>query len=206
MVNTVLCTIFAEAFGKFADAIEGGATPQKVASDALDAHWKVIFNGNGYSEEWPIEAGVESMKRLSDPKNTALFEKMSVMTKEEAEARTLVMYDHYSGYVELEAGTMVDMIKGHVIPSVKAAGEDALLPGLTAAVADVEAGLAGMHAAADEYSKATAARVLRLETMEAARELCDKAEGVVPAELWTLATYKELLFLDKNEGATLMYD
>ena len=75
---------------------------------------------------------------------------------------------------------------------------------LKAAVAAVESGLAGVHAGADEFEKATAARVLRLETMEDARAVCDKVEAEVPAELWTLATYKELLFLDSNQGAEII--
>merc|ERR1719253_1618218 len=76
MVNTVLCTIFAESFAHFSKAFEGGASPASVAKAALDEHSRVICNGN--SEEWPIEAekrgvtridsGVESMKALSDPK------------------------------------------------------------------------------------------------------------------------------------------
>ena len=59
----------------------------------------------------------------------------------------------------------------------------------------------GLHAAPDAYGKATLARVLRLETMIDARAVADKAEAVVPADLWTLATYSELLFLDKQQGA-----
>jgi glutamine synthetase len=43
------------------------------------------------------------------------------------------------------------------------------------------------------------ARTLRLETMEEVRKVCDEAEGVVPAEYWTLATYKDLLFLDSSK-------
>jgi glutamine synthetase len=76
-----------------------------------------------------------------------------------------------------------------------------LLPGLEAAAAAVEKGLHGLHAAPDAYGKATLARVLRLETMIDARAVADKAEAVVPADLWTLATYSELLFLDKQQGA-----
>jgi len=211
MVNTVLCTIFAESFAFFSDQIEAGKKPAAVAAAALDEHWRVIFNGNGYSEEWPIEAakrgvtridsGVESMKTLSDPKNIALFEKMKVMSKKEADARTLVMYDHYAGFVEMEALTMLDMIKQHVLPSTKAAELDTAA--LLAASKKVEAGLAAMHAAPDEYSKATLSRELRLETMEEARLVCDKLEEDVPAELWTLATYQELLFLDSNQGADI---
>jgi glutamine synthetase len=212
MVNTVLCTIFAEAFSQFSDAIEAGQKPADLAAAALEAHWKVIFNGNGYSEEWPIEAGkrgvwridsgVESMAKLGDAKNTALFEKMNVMSAAECVARTAVMHEHYAGSVEMEALCMVDMIKQHIIPSAKAA--ELATGDLEKAVASVEAGLGAIHAGADEYAKATAARVLRLETMEEARAVCDKVEESVPAELWTIATYKDLLFLDANQGAEIL--
>jgi len=214
MVNTVLCTIFAESFAAFSDAIEGGAKATDVAAKALDDHWRVIFNGNGYSEEWPIEAGkrgiwridsgVESMSKLSDAKNTALFEKMNVMSKAECDARTIVMYEHYAGSVEMEALSMVDMIKQNIIPSCKAA--ELPTADLEAGVAKVQAGLAAVHGAADEKAKAEAARVLRLETMEDVRAVCDKAEEDVPADLWTIATYKELLFLDANQGAEILDD
>jgi glutamine synthetase len=216
MVNTVLCTIFAESFAAFSDAIEKGAKPAEVAAQALDDHWRVIFNGDGYSEEWPIEAGkrgvtridsgVESMAVLSAPKNVELFESMNVMSKTESEARTLVMFDHYAGTVEMEALTMLDMMKQHVIPSAKNTGDlDHIVSELDAGVAKVQAGLDAMHHAADEHTKAQQARVLRLEIMEEARAACDKAEENVPADLWTLATYKELLFLDGNQGGEVGY-
>lgn len=86
MVNTVLCTIFADAFSKVSDQIEAGKKPTDIAIELLEKHWRVIFNGNGYSDEWPVEAGkrgiwridsgVESMSRLAAPENIALFEKM----------------------------------------------------------------------------------------------------------------------------------
>jgi glutamine synthetase type III len=87
------------------------------------------MNGDNYSEEWPIEAGkrgvwridsgVEAMKRISEPKNVALFEGLKVMSKRECDARAECMHDHYSGYVEIEANAMLDMFQQHVIPSVK---------------------------------------------------------------------------------------
>ena len=61
--------------------------------------------------------------------------------------------------------------------------------------------VAGVHAAESSLEKARLARVLRLETMIDIREICDAAEEVVPADLWTLATYKELLFLDSHTVA-----
>jgi glutamine synthetase len=61
--------------------------------------------------------------------------------------------------------------------------------------------MAEIHAADSSYKKAQLARVLRLETMIDIRAICDAAEEVVPANLWTLATYKELLFLDSHVDA-----
>ena len=87
----------------------------------------------------------------------------------------------------------------HIIPSMKAAGMPAHVKALEESVAVCQKALAEIHHAGDEAAKAGLARVLRLETMLSVREVCDKAEGVCPAELWTLATYKELLFLDQHE-------
>ena len=69
------------------------------------------------------------------------------------------------------------------------------LSDLEAAVGTLKTAIAGIHAAGDSYKAAQLARVLRLETMIDIRAVCDAAEEVCPANLWTLATYKELLFL-----------
>jgi len=212
LVNTVLCTIIAESLGTFADKVEGGASPEAVAAEMLESHWKVVFNGDNYDEAnqemltkagvWRIDSGVEAINCLKSPKNTALFEKMKVLSAEECSARANVLFDHYAGVVEVEARTMVDMMVQHVLPSaVKAQLDPAVIKSLKESVEAVQVGLAGVHAAPDEHSKATASRVLRLETMEAARAICDEAEGQTPADLWSLGTYKELLFLDSNQGA-----
>mmetsp|Transcript_17045 Transcript_17045/g.20813 ORF Transcript_17045/g.20813 Transcript_17045/m.20813 type:complete len:719 (+) Transcript_17045:71-2227(+) len=212
MVNTVLNTITAEKFGEFADRIDAGESPTDVAIEALNKHWRVIFNGNNYDEDsqqmltdrgvWRIDSGVEAIHTLTSEKNTNLFEKMNVMTKEECESREIVLHDHYTGTVEMEALSLVDMINQHIIPSVKAAGIGPLAE-LEAAVVTVSEGVAGVHAAETSYEKAQLARVLRLETMIDVREVCDAAETVVPANLWTLATYKELLFLDSHVGPSI---
>ena len=209
MVNTVLNTITAEKFGEFADRIDAGEDPLDVAKEALNKHWRVIFNGNNYDEEmqqmltdrgvWRIDSGVEAIHTLSSEKNVKLFEKMGVMSKEECESREVVLHDHYAGTVEMEALTLVDMLNQHIIPSVKEAGVGPLAE-LEAAVVTIKDAVAGIHAAGSSYEAAQLARVLRLETMISIRETCDAAEEVVPAELWSLATYKELLFLDSHVG------
>jgi len=208
LVNTVLATICGDAFKEFADAIESGAKPKDVARQALNDHWKVIFNGNGYDPEnqamltnaglCRIDSGVEAMCVYTSDKNISLFERAKVLSKEECFARKSVLLEHYVGTIEMEAQCMIDMIVQNIIPSLLAAPG---IPGhvvetLHADVSEIKAALADIHHTIDEKLKATLARNLRLETMLKIREHCDGAEGLCPANLWTLATYKDLLFLD----------
>jgi glutamine synthetase len=124
---------------------------------------------------------------------------MDVMTGAECDARAVILHDHYTGTVEMEALVLIDMIQQHIIPSVKEAGSPDLLPSLSLAVGTLKAAVADIHAAGSPYEKAQLSRVLRLETMIEIRETCDKAEEIVPADLWTLATYTELMFLDQTD-------
>jgi glutamine synthetase len=207
LVNTVLATMAAKSFKDFADAIEKGETPNAVAIKALNDSWKCIFNGDNYDAAnqemltkagvWRIDSGVDAMCRYTEPKNVALFEEMKVLSAEECAARQSVLLSHYVGSVEIEVLTLIDMIKQNIIPSVKDAGVGPLA-GLESAAATLEKDMAAIHHTEDEKKKADMARTLRLETMEEVRKVCDEAEGVVPAEYWTLATYKDLLFLDQT--------
>jgi len=206
LVNTVLNTITAKAFADFSDAIEKGAKPDQVAREALKASWKVVFNGNGYDEAnqekltkdglWRIDSGVESIARFTADKNVKLFEQMKIFTPEECAARQTILIDHYVGSVEMEVLCMIDMINQHVIPSAKEAGITGY--DLEGIVATLKKDLAAAHAESDEVKRGDMFRTLRLETMVTCREKVDELEGIVPAELWTLATYKELMFLDQH--------
>jgi len=206
MVNTVLNTICAEKFAEFSDRIDAGEVAEDIAREALKKHWKVIFNGDSYDLDnqkmltdtgvWKIDSGVEANHRLAAEKNLNLFESMGVMSNEECLARDTVLQDHYSGTVEVETGTFIDMINQHIIPSVKAAEQPT--DELAKSIQTLQTALSEIHGADDPYEKAQLARVLRLETMVDVRKVCDTAEETVPADLWTLATYKELLFLDSH--------
>ena len=215
MVNTALNAIAAEKFGEMADKIEAGANAADVASENLNKSWRVIFNGDNYDEAnqamltkrgiWRIDSGVEANHAIVMDKNVALFEKLNILTKAECEARESVLHAHYTGYVELEALSMKDMINQNVIPSVKNAGLDAgvtasMLADLEKSVATLKTDMAKIHAESDPYEQAKLARVLRLETMVDIRKICDNAEEVVPEEVWSLATYKDMLFLDQNDA------
>lgn len=207
MVNTVLATITAKSFKDFADAIEAGKSAKEVAREALNESWKVIFNGNGYDPAnqkalteaglWRFDSGVEAIARLSAAKNKALFSDLGVLTEAECEARQSAMLRQYVGTVEIEALSLVDMLNQHIIPAVKTAGVGPLAE-LESAVATLNEALHSIHHASTELEQAHLSRTLRLETMINIRKVTDAAEAVVPANLWTLATYKELLFLDQH--------
>lgn len=209
IVNVVLASMCAEAFKDFADQIDAGASPQAVAQAALNEHWKVIFNGNGYDPAeqdrltkaglWRIDSGVEAMRRMKDESNIEMFSSLNILCPEECIARATIMQEQYIGLVEIEVKCMIDMINQHVLPALRRAGVGPIEELVTAA-----AGLKHEWDALEEMSdldrKADGARTLRLETMMRVREVCDNAEAVCPAHLWTLATYEELLFIDKTMG------
>mmetsp|Transcript_6248 Transcript_6248/g.22875 ORF Transcript_6248/g.22875 Transcript_6248/m.22875 type:complete len:615 (+) Transcript_6248:525-2369(+) len=213
LVNTVLNTIAAEAFSIVADRIESGEEPLKIAQDLLKQHSKVIFNGDGYDPEWPekavekgiwrIDSGVEAIKKLTDAKNTDLFQKMGVLTPRECEARRTVLLEHYTATVEMEALTLIDIINQHVIPSCKKA-ELNFVKQLEDSVKSLKRSLHEIHISSEASDAAALARILRLDTMIKVREVCDEAESLCPPSLWSLATYSELLFLDTYPEGDLL--
>ena len=99
----------------------------------------------------------------------------------------------------MEALTFIDLVNQHIIPAVKSAGVGPLSE-LQTAVVTIKTALKEIHHTSDNIAKANLARTLRLDTLTEIRKHTDDAEEVVPANLWTLPTYKDLLFLDQNHG------
>ena len=91
-------------------------------------HSRIIFNGNGYSDEWVAEAArrglpnlrsmVEAIPALTAEKSVALFEKFGIFTRAELESRAEVMYETYAKTINIEARTMLHMAGKHYIPAV----------------------------------------------------------------------------------------
>ena len=219
MVNTVLCSMLASEFSAMSAKIEAGKAPAEVAKATLNEHWQIIFNGNGYGAEWPVEAAkrgipnhsscVDAIAALGSEKSVALFESLkdekgvTVMTRAETKCREAVMFDKYAAVVEMEALCMIDMINQHVYPSCLKAQSLKIEAGadkVKAGAAEVLKKLHAMEKADDGAPKARLARELRMDTMAKVRAICDEAESLIPPEMWTLATYKELLFLDSTYG------
>ena len=130
--NTVLNAIVAEAFCEAADILENAAdfdiAVHDLIKEYMSKHQRIIFSGNGYSEEWVAEAErrglpniksmVESVQSLTTEKSIRLFEKFGIFTEAELRATEEVLYEIYSKSINIEAQTMIDMAKKQILPAV----------------------------------------------------------------------------------------
>ena len=180
--NTVLSAMMAEAFADAIDALTGAEDLDKAVEEytvkLMRENERIIFNGNGYSAEWPVEAekrGLPNCKSIVDAipslvadSTVKMYERFNIMSKAELEARKEIMFEQYAGVRNIEALTMIDMASKMFIPSVvyytkeladtaiavKEAGADAstqieLLNAVTAKLNEAKAGL-------EDLKKATA--------------------------------------------------
>ena len=130
--NIVLNTIVAEAFAEAADILENAADFKDACHDLIkkyaSEHQRIIFNGNGYSDEWVKEAekrGLPNIKNMVDAipafatdKAVALFEKFGVFTKAELDSRVEIEYETYAKTINIEAKSMIDIASKQIIPAV----------------------------------------------------------------------------------------
>ena len=132
--NIILNTAVAEAVHQFAEELKD--VPEDKMEESIHelikktiiAHKRVIFNGNGYTDEWIAEAekrGLFNLKSTPDAlpqwiadKNIELFTKYGIFTKEEIESRYEIWLEAYSKIVNIESNTMVEMVQKDFLPSV----------------------------------------------------------------------------------------
>ena len=129
--NIALNTIMAEELGRFADVLEKAdnfdAALQTLVCKALTEHSRIIFSGNGYSEEWKREAAqrglsnlpstAEAMPTYVSDKNVDLVTRHGVFTETEFRARYRIHLDAYNKVVAIEAKTMIDMALHQILPA-----------------------------------------------------------------------------------------
>ena len=180
--NIVLNTIVAEAFADACDILEKAddfdLAVHDLIKEYLTENQRIIFNGNGYSDEWVAEAErrglpniksmVEAIPAITTDKAVELFERFSVFTKAELESRAEIQYEAYAKAINIEARTMIDMASKQFLPAfikytktladtvnaVKAAGVDASVQ--TETLKEVSALMAETKAALDNLVKITA--------------------------------------------------
>jgi len=130
--NTTLNAIVAEAFCEAADRLEKAEDfdleVHDIIKEYMTKHQRIIFNGDGYSEEWVAEAErrglpniksmIEAASTLTTDKAVALFEKFGIFTRVELESREEIIYETYAKTINIEALTMIDMAGKDIIPAV----------------------------------------------------------------------------------------
>ena len=202
--NVVLNTIVADAFSQACDVLEKADDFELAVHDLIKEyatdHQRIVFNGNGYSDEWVAEAerrGLPNIKSMVDAipclatdKAVELFGKYKVFSKAELESRVEIKYENYAKAINIEAKTMIDMASKQILPAVI---------GYTKSLADTILAVKGAGAPAavqtdllNDVSKlleeAKAALVTLEEVTDKAAEAGDMAaearyfhESVVPA-------------------------
>ncbi|MBQ5472876.1 MAG: glutamine synthetase III [Treponema sp.] len=129
--NTALNAIVAYTLKQFADELEGAKDFENalntLISREVKAHWRIVFNGNGYDDSWRQEAkkrGLmelkttpDAMEHYLDQKNIKLYTEMGVYTKEEMESHFEVKLEKYSQILNIEVETMLEMINKDILPA-----------------------------------------------------------------------------------------
>ena len=178
--NTTLNAIVAEAFCDAADRLEKADNLEIAIHDLIKEymtkHQRIIFNGNGYADEWVEEAArrglpniksmIEAAETITTDKAVRLFEKFGIFTKVELESREEIIYETYAKTINIEALAMIDMAGKQIIPAVvkfskaladtvnavKAAGADASMQ--MSLLKEVSEKLAAMQVALEKLKKA----------------------------------------------------
>ena len=234
--NTVLNTTVAEELKQFADELEGAEDFEGALHDlikkTIKEHKRIIFNGDGYDESWVAEAekrGLSNLKttpdalaHMLDKKNVDLFTSHKVFTLEEFTARHEVRLENYCKIINIEALTMLDMVRKDILPAMSGysaqlgdavAKKIAVLPDadcsyekdslkmLTAligaahrTVKKLEQDLLTSKSVDDMTELAEFYKSTILDDMRELRIAVDEMETVSSAEAWPYPSYGELLF------------
>ncbi|MDB6154199.1 MAG: glutamine synthetase catalytic region [Chthoniobacteraceae bacterium] len=223
---SALNTIMTDSLDYIASRLEGApnlnVAIQNVLKEIVDEHGSVIFNGNGYSEEWHAEAAVRGLANLKTATDALpemaghnvieVFEKYGVLSEAELHSRYEVAVEQYVKQVNVEANLVAEIAQTKIFPvasgyattladsaaKLKAAGVSSSISTLekvAALVTELETDIAFLkeaHSAASEISDWT---FKVLPAMLKTRKTVDALEGLVPDDSWPLPTYQEMLFI-----------
>ena len=234
--DTVLNTAVAKSLHDYADELEGAEDFESAVialiKRTIHDHRRVIFNGDGYTEAWEKEAerrGLPNakytplaMKALLADKNIRLMEQFGVLTKTEMHSRYEVEVEHYSKVINIEALTMLEMLRKQVMPAVagyssevasaaaakqavsdklSVRSETKLLEKLSAgadelsdAIDELQEAVDQATAESDEPAKSYLYHDAVLPAMEEARKASDTLERICSEDYWPLPSYSRMLY------------
>lgn len=215
--NTTLNAIVAYVLKVFADELEGAKDFEAALNTLIDrevkAHWRIVFNGNGYDESWKVEAAKrglmelkttpDAMAHYKDAKNVKLFTEMGVYTEEEMEAHYETKLEKYSQILNIEVETMLEMINKDILPAaysyvsavaktvaeLKAVVPSAKAAAETTLLSKLDALTGDLAAKAEELSKVHLAAKGAGDCMAVAKAYADK---VLPKMAETRAVADEI--------------
>ena len=234
--NTILNTIVADSLDYISDYLEGkedvDAALKEILKKILKEHKAIIFNGNNYAPEWVAEAegrgllnlksSADALPHYTDEKNIKLFEKHGVYTRLELESRKEILLEKYAQTINIEAQTMLEMIKKDIIPAVCRYSKDltesalakkslsadidtSLETDLVTKISSLSACLAKKTADLEKYvleakdidDNEELAKFFHdtiLSQMNEVRAIADELETLVGKDYWPFPTYTDLLF------------
>ncbi len=238
--NTMINTAVAEALCQFADVLEKAADFESALHDLIVAtirkHKRIIFNGNGYDDAWIREAEKrelynlrttpQAIPMLVEEKNIALLCKHKVLSERELRARSEIMLETYVKALNIEALTMVDMVRKDILPAVSGYGDTLAkaaihkkeaLPTLSCSyelrnleklsqctdqiydqVLVLEEAIESVKSEKTNLAQAKAYETKVIPVMKSLRAYVDQAEGMTAYQDWPYPTYGDLLFGIKN--------
>ena len=207
----MLNTAVADELMQFADELEKADNFEAALSTLirreLAAHRRILFNGNGYSEEWPLEAArrgllnlrstPEALIHYTDEKNVALFARHGVYTRTEIQSRQDINMEEYAKIIHIEALTLIDMLGKLIVPACAAYSKQ---------LAEGVAAKAGIGV--DAPAEAAQVRLLTEKTAELI-ERTERLKAVVAAEPEALnarAMYEHEAVIPAMEAARQVAD
>lgn len=235
--NIVLNTIVADVLSQMADRLEKAedfnAELKKLLKEIAMTHARIVFDGNNYSEEWVEEAErrgllnirstVEAIPAWVSEKAVALFEKHGVLSQTELHSRYEICLEQYSKTINIEAQTMLYMVKRQILPaglkyvnhlasgvqtlkgisnSLPVSVQEGILNTVSSILVSLSQNLAALEEKAqkaqelhqDAYEQGKYYRDKVFPAMTALRHDVDQLEEWVDGEFWPLPTYAEMLF------------
>ena len=225
--QTVLNTAVADSLSQLADALDGlkpadfeGLT--KVLSGIARENSQVLFEGNGYSEEWHAEAAkrglpnnrttVDALPSLTTDKAKTVFSRFGVLSERELASRVEIQWERYVKVQNIEASCAIDIASTMILPATAAylgllAGAPSskginqvcervsgLADQLVDAIGVLEHAQHAAHEASSVHAEAKAFVSKVIPAQEALRGVVDELETLVADDLWPLPKYRELLF------------
>ena len=194
VLNTIVAEAFAEACEKLEKADDFNVALHDIIKDNLIDHQRIIFNGNGYSDEWVAEAErrglpnirsmVDAIPELTSEKSVAMFERFGVFTKAELESRSEVKYENYSKTINIEAKTMINIAGKQIIPAMVSYTKELA----ETVIALKEAGVADVSVQSDLLAKVNAllreTQTAQNKLIEADSKAVDMPEGMQQARYY----------------------